>query len=177
MTGRGRALALSLACLLSASCLSGAGEQRDADGPTGTGLEDSAGRGPMQLRLETLSGDELDMMDLEGKVVLVDVWATWCAPCRRALPGLSHLASTRSQQLAVIGLSVDHDKRALEAFLSKQALPYPVVHAGPEAARVFEARSLPTLYVLDPTGRHVDTLVGELPEASLLAVLSKYFSR
>lgn len=127
------------------------------------------------MTLRSPDGESLELSSLRGKVVLVDVWATWCGPCLRALPGLSRLSESRPDDLVVIGLSADQDVRALRGFLKRNPLPYFVAHGDPRSLSLFRAEALPTIYVLDRQGRIVDRVVGALPESILLQRASRHF--
>ncbi|MEM7243823.1 MAG: TlpA disulfide reductase family protein [Acidobacteriota bacterium] len=122
----------------------------------------------LDLSLRSLDGRALDLVDLRGKVVLVDVWATWCRPCIQALPGLIELNEKHSDELVVVGLSVDTDRQALANFLQANELPYFNAYADEEAHRTFPAMALPTVYILDPDGRRVDRVVGAVSKSTLL---------
>ena len=56
------------------------------------------------LTLERLDGSRLDLAEFRGKVVLIDAFATWCRPCREAIPGLANLSRSRSKELVVEGV-------------------------------------------------------------------------
>lgn len=80
------------------------------------------------LELVTLAGDYLTNEELAGKVVLFDFWATWCAPCRDAVPSLKALVGrSQSLPLVVVSVSVDSDEAALRSFLSEHGMDWPQV--------------------------------------------------
>jgi len=58
-------------------------------------------------RITTLNGETLSTGDLRGRVVLVDVWATWCAPCLAEMPTLKRLHETHGDALRIVGVNVD----------------------------------------------------------------------
>jgi thiol-disulfide isomerase/thioredoxin len=84
-------------------------------------------REPMlpSLELRTLAGELLTDETLQGKVVLLDFWATWCAPCRASVPSLRALVGrSTGQPLVVISLSVDQDEKALRSFLAENGMSW-----------------------------------------------------
>ena len=91
----------------------------------------------------------------KGKVVLVDVWATWCKPCREAFPVLEELQKKYgSQGFTVLAISVDEDPKAYHRFLTKQnpgvATALDQRHA---LAKVLAPRTMPTSYIIDRKGK------------------------
>jgi len=114
---------------------------------------------PFELAGRTLTGAEYSTASLHGKVVLVFFWASWCVPCTQRLPEVAALASRYEKQgLAVVGVSCDHDRHELAAFLE----------AHPEASwpQLFDVgqrgwhelafwcgvRSVPSVFLIDRRG-------------------------
>lgn len=89
-----------------------------------------------------------------GKVVVVDFWATWCEPCRQALPKLDALAAKHAEQLVVLGVSEDDDSAEALAFVRKLGLQMPVVYDdGKKAASLWALPpALPVSFVIDRAG-------------------------
>jgi thiol-disulfide isomerase/thioredoxin len=87
--------------------------------------------------------------DFAGRPVVVHVWASWCAPCVRELPGLLAFPVGR---VPVVAISVDEDLEALERFLGGQTPPM-MARTAPEMARAFGAQRVPTTFVIDADGQ------------------------
>lgn len=106
-----------------------------------------------------LSGRPIDRAALAGKVVIVDFWASWCAPCKQELPALEALyAKYKDQGLVVIGVSVDGDRDKALALAKSLKLTFPNVHDAQHAiAEQFDPPRMPSSYVIDRKGivRHV----------------------
>ncbi len=122
------------------------------------------------FRLETPEG-ERNLEEFRGQAVLVDVWASWCAPCLKAVPKLIELQSRHSPQLAVIGLNVDEDGwPAVERFrqhfpainyLIARPIPEPlIVNTIVDLDPLGQVSVLPTAFLLDREGRLVGKYVG-----------------
>jgi thiol-disulfide isomerase/thioredoxin len=106
----------------------------------------------------TLSGAPLSLKSLRGKVVLVDIWATWCGPCRMATPVLQGLNKAYSPYgLRVVGLSLDDDttKDQVPQFVKYFGITYSV-SASPEKnqriASRYRSQGIPSQYLIDKKG-------------------------
>jgi DsbE subfamily thiol:disulfide oxidoreductase len=121
--------------------------------------------GPMpSLAGETLSGERLDPALYEGKVVLINVWATWCGPCRREQPGLQRLWQRMHARGDVQFIGINHRDQSSKArrWIEDFGVTYPSL-ADPDgsvAAR-FEVPFLPATILVDRTGQLRYRLVGE----------------
>jgi len=117
---------------------------------------------PVDFTLQQLHGDEVSVSDFRGKWVVLNYWATWCAPCRKEIPELSELNESRAD-IVVLGLAFeDTEIENFDKFLEEFHPSYPLllvdVYAPPEP---FGApRVLPTTIILNPEGAPVKTFLG-----------------
>lgn len=90
-----------------------------------------------------------------GKVVLVDFWASWCAPCRASFPAYARIQSDYAPRgLVIVAVSVDDDQADYEAFLKKFAPPFAVVRDQDQRlAAAVGIPGMPTSFLLDRSGR------------------------
>lgn len=104
----------------------------------------------------TLDGAEVPLSSLAGTPVLVNLWATWCDPCRQELPDLKQLYERhRARGLEVLGISVDKQRTTAEvkAFVERQKISYPIWHdAKDQASQTFGAALLPASFLFDRNG-------------------------
>lgn len=93
--------------------------------------------------------------EINGKTVLVDIWASWCGPCARSFPMLDKLyEELRPSGFIVLGVSVDEKREAMEKFLKRIPVTFPVVRdASHKLAAAVNCQTLPTSILLDKTGR------------------------
>jgi thiol-disulfide isomerase/thioredoxin len=124
---------------------------------------------PVDFSLMQLGGGEVSLSDFRGGWVVVNYWATWCAPCRKEMPELSALHDER-EDLTVLGLAFeDTDDSAFEEFLLEFHASYPIlrvdVYQPPEP---FGApRVLPTTIILDKEGRAVKAFLGPVTREAI----------
>jgi thiol-disulfide isomerase/thioredoxin len=116
------------------------------------------------------SGQDLPLADLRGKVVLLDFWATWCGPCRQALPKLKQLqAIYGSEEFAVISVSEDDDEQVWQTFAGDHQMTWRQSFDGngTKASR-YAVQALPTYILLGRDGNIVGQYEGEAPGVSIV---------
>lgn len=105
--------------------------------------------------LPLLEGGEVDLAELRGKTVLLDFWATWCAPCEVQMPILDELwrDADRGKRM-IVGVSVDTDgPGAVASWVEQRGLRYPIAFGDQELAMRFGILGFPSLVLIDPQGR------------------------
>jgi len=114
---------------------------------------DVGGRAP-EIGINDLNGRPVRMASLRGKVVLVDFWASWCAPCRQEFPVLERLHRTyASQGLAIVGVSVDNDVANVRSFLRRNSASFLIAHDPRKvAAARYGGTAMPSSYIIDRRG-------------------------
>ncbi len=134
------------------------GEGKVADKKEGNGVEIPAlvGKPAPDFTLKTPDGKAITLSDLKGNVVLVDFWATWCVPCRLALPHIQHLAQDKDladKGLKVLAVNFEDEKEQIVAYLEKNkfALTVPMDSDGKVAER-YQVSGYPTTLVIGRDG-------------------------
>ncbi len=104
--------------------------------------------------LRSLQGEEVTLESLKGQVVILDFWATWCAPCVKQIPILNHFYEVnRRDGVAVYGISVDVDgAAAVGPFAEKHEFRYPVLIGSVSLADSYGVTGFPATVVIDADG-------------------------
>jgi thiol-disulfide isomerase/thioredoxin len=111
-------------------------------------------------------GNAVTLQDFRGQVVVLNLWATWCAPCRREMPSLDRLqAKLGGDDLQVVALSQDRGESLdkIREFYDEVGVEHLAIYRDPKAsvARALRAPGLPTTVVIDGDGREVGRVLGD----------------
>lgn len=126
------------------------------------------------LQLQDLEGKGVSLAQLQGKKVVVNVWATWCAPCRREMPLLQQ-AQKQHPDVVFVLLNQGDSSAAINTFLSQNGLQFAHVWQDPQmqARNALSYQALPSTYFINRGGELVSQSVGELHEAELQRLLAQ----
>ncbi|MDX9740367.1 MAG: TlpA disulfide reductase family protein [Gammaproteobacteria bacterium] len=132
-------------------------------GPAGDDLIE--GRFFPPLVVQSLYGSERKaIVDYRGRMVILNVWATWCPPCRRELPSLQRLQDRLDpSQYVVLGLSVDDDADFAREYLLERGIHFEnfIDAGGRDARRLLGIRAYPDTFVISPDGVLLRSIAGE----------------
>ena len=143
------------------------------------GLDKAAKPGLPTVALTTLTGDPTDLAAIaKGQPMVVNLWASWCPPCRREMPVLA-AAQRHETQVTFVFANQGEDSAAARRYLNTGQLNLANVLLDPETAlgRAIGSAALPTTLFYDASGQLVDTHLGELSAASLASKLSRLRTR
>jgi thiol-disulfide isomerase/thioredoxin len=139
-----------------------------------------AWRGPTPpLELKDLAGNTHTLAQYQGRVVLINFWATWCPPCRDEMPSLQQLQQRLAgQPFVILGVNYGESPGRINGFLKQMALDFPILRdPRHEAVEAWRVRTLPTSFLIGPDGQVRYWIVGELDWAAddVLARVRKLF--
>ena len=113
-------------------------------------------------------GPEVSLDRLTGRPTLVNLWATWCLPCREEMPLLQEAYTRHGQEVRFLGIDTQDDPQAAAAFLGDLGIGYPhAVDRDADLLRELGVRGLPVTLALDSDGRVVGRRVGQLTAEEL----------
>ena len=170
-------LAACLLALTGCSSLQGTGDKGYVSGDGQIRQVAAVDRNePVTLRAPALGGGTIDLADYRGKVVVVAVWAAWCAPCRAEAPWLVEAAEKTKRSAQFVGIDIRDLEANAQAFVRNQGITYPsIFDPNGEALLAFPGtlgpQTIPAFVVLDREGRIAASIIGELPSRLTLVDL------
>jgi thiol-disulfide isomerase/thioredoxin len=128
------------------------------------------------LQLATLDGHPVALSNYTGRPIVLNLWASWCPPCRREMPVFEQ-AQTAFPDVTFVLINQGESAKQARAFLDSEGLNVTNVLLDPasEAMRTMQSRGLPTTLFFDTQGRQVDMHLGELTMPSLKDTISRHF--
>jgi len=116
------------------------------------------------FELESLDGKTVKLSELKGKPVFLDFWATWCGPCRRALPHTQAFSEKYKDKAHILAVNVREDKEKVRAFMEQNQYTFRVLmDSEGKTARAYGVRGIPQFVVIDAQGNIAFIKVGYGP--------------
>ncbi len=153
-----------------ASVLSGSGSSKPAEATDFSSIPATVSFPAPQLALQDLNGQKHSLADYRGKIVLVNLWATWCPPCQAEMPLLqTYFARHEPDGFTVIAIEDGDPTPQVLSFVQKYGLTFPVWLDPTYQAtdHAFKTADLPSSYVIDRSGQVRLLWVGAISEANL----------
>lgn len=133
---------------------------------------------PGEVSGETLDGKPISLDDYRGKTVVVNVWGSWCAPCRSEAPDLVAASKELARDgVAFVGIdSRDLDRAAAQAFVRRFEVPYPSIYDQQGKTLLafrgtLSPNAIPSTVVIDSQGRVAASIIGETTKATLVGLV------
>ena len=113
----------------------------------------AASSSPVEFALKDAHGDDVSFAEFRGKPAIIDFWASWCEPCKTAMPFFDELHGKYGDRLVVIGVSVDDDPAKMRAALEQRPVRFLILNdpKGELAARM-NVETMPSTFVVDQKG-------------------------
>ncbi|GAB4565275.1 MAG: TlpA disulfide reductase family protein [Anaerolineae bacterium] len=123
-----------------------------------------------EIQVPRLGGGELSLREMEGQIIVLNFWATWCPPCRAEMPALERVYEERSAEgLVVIGINQMEPEAQVQAFVEEFGLTFPIgLDLDGSVSQAYRARALPMTYFIDRQGTIRDIVVGGPMSEALL---------
>jgi peroxiredoxin len=122
--------------------------------------------------LETLNGDSITLSDLKGKAVIVNIWATWCPPCRAEMPALQSLHEDyQDQELIILAINstIQDDESQIDPFAQEFGLTFPILlDRNGDTTRAYNITSLPSTFFIGKDGIIREVVIGGPMSEALL---------
>lgn len=132
------------------------------------------GNQALDFELASLDGGNVALSDYQGNIIIMNMWATWCPPCRAEMPELDQFYQAhKADGLVVLAVNGRESESTVRPFIEANNFTFPVLlDIDGEVGRQYMARSFPTTYVIDRNGRIHHVKVGQISEQELEQIVS-----
>jgi thiol-disulfide isomerase/thioredoxin len=106
--------------------------------------------------MKDLDGKNVDMNDLKGQVIFINLWATWCGPCRVEMPSIQNLYnSVDKDKIAFVILSLDQQgqEKKVEQYILSKGFTFPVYYPASPLPKLLRVNTIPTTFIIAPDGK------------------------
>ncbi|UII23953.1 TlpA family protein disulfide reductase [Fulvivirga ligni] len=114
------------------------------------------------LQLRTINGDLVHLSELKGKVIFMNLWATWCPPCVAEMPGIHDLyeAYADNENVAFVMLAIKDSDTRIQNYITKKSFTFPVYTSVGTVPEVYQTGSIPSTFIISKDGYIVSTEKG-----------------
>ncbi len=132
-----------------------------------------------EFNLETIDGTKISSNNLQGKILVIDFWATWCTPCRKAIPDLIELKNEfGNKDFEILGISIDeftrNTKSEVKPFVESLNVNYTIAYGTVDLIKKFDnLTSIPTTFIVSKKGKIVKKFLGTVPLSLLKSEILK----
>ncbi|GMT47373.1 MAG: thiol:disulfide interchange protein [bacterium] len=125
-------------------------------------INEMIGKEASAFSLKNLNGQEVNLMDFHGKVILLNFWATWCPPCIAEIPKLNDLRKRYAEKnFVIVAVSTDRSLSTVKKFIRKHPVSFIVLHdSSIKVSRKYNVFSIPTTFLIDKKGKIVEKFLG-----------------
>ena len=132
------------------------------------------GNTALDFQLASLDNGDVALSDYQDQVVIMNMWATWCPPCRAEMPGLNRFYEAHKDEgMVVLAVNGQEPEETVRPFIEANNFTFPVLlDIDGAVARQYTARSFPTTFIIDRNGRIQHVQVGEITERELEQIVT-----
>lgn len=114
------------------------------------------------FELFDMRGELHRLSDNKGKIVIVNFWAVWCAPCRKEIPSMNRaLKALENENIELLAINVGDEKEAIEAFRNEYSMNFPVLmDKSGVVSQLWQVTAFPLTFIINAQGQIVDRIVG-----------------
>ena len=124
--------------------------------------------GPNEFEAQMLDGRARKLSDFSGKIVMINFWATWCAPCKAEIPGLLEIYREKKNHFEILGIAEESEPKDIHAFVKELGISYPILLDGNgKIGEQYRLYAYPSSYLFAPDGSLVRQYPGYLDESVL----------
>ena len=117
-----------------------------------------------EFTLESLAGDQISLSDVRGKIIVLNLWASWCPPCRAEMPALQRVYQEnheRGLEVLAVNITAQDNLTAVEAFVQEFNLTFPILlDTSGKVGKAYLMRAFPTTFFIDQKGVIQRVIVG-----------------
>ena len=114
----------------------------------------------LNFKLIDKEGKIITLSDMQGKVIFINMWATWCAPCLAEMPSINKLYKEMGDEVVFVMLSLDDDFEKAKAFDIRKGYNFPIYSLASSMPAMYDSSTIPTTYIIDAQGNLVLTHSG-----------------
>ncbi|MCH7645679.1 MAG: TlpA family protein disulfide reductase [Nitrospinae bacterium] len=124
--------------------------------PMGKGIK------AQDFAFKTIEGETVALEDFRGQVVLINIWATWCVPCRDEMPSLERLYNhLRGRRFVILAISIDRNAQSVKFFKDEFDLPFPILlDPRGRITRLYGTNGVPESFLIDGSGVITERVIG-----------------
>ncbi len=162
MTKKTLAFALGIATLVIAACSQGSNKsgEPESTSPIAT-TEPTPGNSLPSLSMVDVSGNSVSLESMKGKKIFVNLWASWCPPCRREMPSIEKLyQSADKNKVALVMLALDDSFEKSKDYIVSKKLDLPVYYPQDNLPELFNVQGIPTTFIFNEQGALIQRVDG-----------------
>lgn len=124
------------------------------------GILANAAKADLNFKLIDKEGKVISLIEMQGKVIFINMWATWCAPCLAEMPSINKLYKEMGDEVVFVMLSLDEDFETAKAFDVRKGYDFPIYSLASTMPAMYDSATIPTTYIIDAQGNLVLTHSG-----------------